>query len=309
VVLDRPSGYSAYAARLAGNSVTLASWLTSATPPTSADTDAVARVLFGEHLTPLFEENLQSTRRVQDWLKLSPVHRLRLHIALETYAEIWRDPDGADREDAPAMAQQLRTFADTGALSVADPDGPEVKTVFVAGFGDLHSTNVLVQQSTFPRPMLVDASLYGTHHWTADAARLLVDLTLRVRQAGARSLLWSHVAEGVTYANRLCPLSKDLVPGDRPVEALIYHTLVRLPEFLCVDKLDMTRAAWHWQWHAAMAREFVRQGARSDLTPTHAVLALTTAAHHLQTATRLFEGRDFGIGDKATVPEIACDAA
>lgn len=309
VVSDRASGYSAYAARLAGNSVTLASWLTAERAPTPEATDAVARVLFGEHLAPLFEENLRSPRRILDWLRFSPVHRLRLRIALTAYAEIWRADDGAGRDDAPALADRLRAFTDTGALPVADPEKLTAETVYVGGFGDLHSTNVLVQQSAFPRPMLVDASLYGAHHWTADATRLLVDLTLRVRQVGARSLLWTHVAEGVSYANGLCPLAGHRTPGDRPVETLIHHTLARLPEFLFVERLNLTRAVWHWQWHAALAREFVRQGARADLTPTHAVLALTTAAHHLRAATRLCDGQDFGLPGPATPAETPCDTA
>jgi hypothetical protein len=41
---------------------------------------------------------------------------------------------------------------------------------------------------------------------------------------------------------------------------------------------------WHWQWHVALAREFLRQGSRPGLLPTRAVLALTAAARHLQQA-------------------------
>jgi hypothetical protein len=188
------------------------------------------------------------------------------------------------------------------------PDRLKGKTVYVDGFGDLHSTNVLVQQGTYARRVLVDASLYGKHHWTADATRLLVDLMLRVRYAGADAMLWARLGDAAAYAARLCPLANELSPDGSPVDALLFRALVQLPEYLQVENLGLPKQDWHWQWHVGLAREFVRQGSRPDLMPTHAVLAFMSAAHHLKVAAWLVDRIDFGVQDAALV-ELACDTA
>jgi CheY-like chemotaxis protein len=310
VVTDASSGYSAFAARLAANAVTLCSWLSKPVKPrglpTTDQAHAAADVLFAEHLAPLFQRNRREERPLSSWLTLSPVLVLRVRDALSTYQDVWTHEDGANCTDAPVLSKRLLDFLAERKLPTDNPAGADGKVIFVDGFGDLHSSNVLIQHGVHVRPILVDASLYDKHHWAADASRLLVDLVLRVWRSDVESMIWSRFADARAYAQRLCPLASPAVAADgTPIDAFISRVLRRLPEFLRLKGLGLTKQDWHWQWHTALAREFLRQGSRSDLVPPRVVLALTCAAYHLTAAGHLLDHLDYG--DSSAPDESAPD--
>jgi hypothetical protein len=156
---------------------------------------------------------------------------------------------------------------------------------YVHGFGDLHATNILVRTAGRPGPVLIDASAYGPQHWAGDAARLLVDLVLQARRTGVDAMLWTSVAADAPYAGGLCGCA-GAGAGDpaNPVDALVGQVIARRDTYLHLADLRLREAAWHWQWHVALAREFLRQGSRPGLMPPTAVLALAAAAGQLERA-------------------------
>ncbi len=277
------SGYAALSAGLARDASTLRSWLCDPMTKTQ-QARGVAEELFGGHLVSLFQQNLRQRRDVTGWLEVSPVLRLRVHDALVTHAEVWRHEQGAHRRDAGELAALLRAFVDSGALPGTDARVLGREVVHIHAFGDLHSSNVMVQTVGQPRPVLVDASQYGVHHWATDATRLLVDLVLRVRRAGVESMLWSGVAGDCAYAEGLCHCSDPGGEPQEPVDAFIAQVVDERHRYLSLDDLEPREANWHWQWHVALAREFLRQGSRPGTLPTRAVVALTAAARHLTRA-------------------------
>jgi CheY-like chemotaxis protein len=287
---DPQSDYWALASRFADDTTTLDGWLArAATLPTQAR--AVAEEIFGRCLAPLFQEGLSKDRTTASWFAMSPVHVLRVREAIATYTPVWGSPDGAGVHDAEQLAAELLAFVDERILS-----GPKVpplpaRVTYVHGFGDLHSGNVLVRTAGQPWPWLVDASGYGPQHWAGDATRLIVDLVLLARRTGMEPMLWTSVAADAEFAGDLCgcaaatPATPATVePPVRPVDAFIAAVVARRREFLHLDELGLREADWHWQWHVALAREFLRQGARPGLMPTSVVLALTAAAGHLRRA-------------------------
>jgi CheY-like chemotaxis protein len=301
VQVDATSGYAAMAARLATDAVTLASWLTGpGDPPPQRARDA-AEVLFGEQLSQLFEPALRHRTPIARWLSSSPVLRLRTEQVLAVYQPVWGDRAGGRQDDSGELAALLADFVATGKLAVTRPARLDGDTTFVGGFGDLHSTNVLIQQGLHDRPVLVDASSYGKQHWATDAARLLVNLTLRVRRSGAPAMLWLDIDDSVRFADRLCPRADRAGDGDRePVDAFVSQILANLPRYLHLEALELPVAAWHWQWHVALAKEFLRQGSRLDLAAPRAVMALTSAAHHLRRAATLVDEIDYGVTSTAS---------
>jgi hypothetical protein len=310
-----PSGYAAIKAKLAPKAVTLAAWLTDDAGardehdvPRADQARNIAQTLFGEQLAALFDEALRTNVPIAEWLTPSPVLKLRVEHALAMYRDAWAHPHGASQADAAGLTKLLAGYVTSGTLPVADARRLAGETTFVHGFGDLHSTNVLVPEAVFPRPVLVDASLYGSHHWAGDAARLIVDLILRVRGSGAAAMLWQDFEEACLYAGSLCPMARSAAKaahGADPTEAVdafITHVVSGLPVLLHVEDLQIPPHTWHWQWHAALAIEFLRQGSGSGVTPPRGVLALTCAAHNLSTATKLLDDLDFSASSDVRSP-------
>ncbi|GAA0382903.1 hypothetical protein GCM10009541_26890 [Micromonospora gifhornensis] len=278
------SGYSAIAAELARDAVTLKDWLHHRDTTTEQATK-LARELHRGHLRELLQPALHESRPVSQWLTMSPVLRGRVLDALDTYAQVWHDDRGAGQADAEPMAAVLRDFVGTGALPGVAPKRLGKEVLHAGGFGDLHSGNILVQSVGEPHPLLIDASQYGVHHWATDTTRLLVDLVLQVRRPGIESMLWTGVAAEAGFAIGLCDCTGSLKPDPgSPTDAYIVELVTERVTYLCLDDLAPRRVDWHWQWHVALAREFLRQGSRPGLLPTRAVLALTAAARHLQQA-------------------------
>lgn len=275
------SGYSAVAARLATEAVTLADWLSGAEDREAED---VADILFGTQLTKLFAPGQVRPRAISEWLAGTPVLRLRVRNTLALYREILAEAEAEAEADAATWAAVLTDFVDHGVL----PGGrkPDGETIFIEAFGDLHSTNVLVYPRPHSRPVLVDASMYGPNHWAVDAARLVVDLALSVRRAGPASLLWSDVTAVSAYLDGLCGPARSARSAAvaEPVDAFIGKVVDKLPLYVHAEALNMTTEQWHWQWHAALAKELIRQGSRAGMSGPRAVAALIAAVHQLRFA-------------------------
>ncbi|NGY63661.1 hypothetical protein G7043_32560 [Lentzea sp. NEAU-D13] len=286
------SGYSAIIARVADRAQPLSDWLRSGASATSAR--SFAHILFDEVLGRLSAPHLKDEIPISQWLRSSAIMRLRARAMVDRIAEILEHPAGANRADAAVLRREITDFVEHGTLPVEHPGRLDGSVVLVSGFGDLHSSNVLVQQGRNPNPVLIDASRFGRHHWAADLARMTVDVFLRVRGTGVKALLWEDFAESADVAGRLCPrCDRTELAGDEAVDHFLDEVVTQLPGYVQFEGLDISAERWHWQWHVALAKEWFRQGCHPDLPLPRGVLAFVAGAHHLRTARELVDQLTF----------------
>jgi hypothetical protein len=282
------SGYHAIAGRLAENTISLADWL-----GRIADVDqagVVAEILLGEVLAPLFYQESQVRAPILDWIASSPIEIVQARAALAQYAPAISDSRAGGCRTADRELKQLGVLLETRELPVSKGTAVPSEVEFVWSFGDLRSTNILVQDGVAPRPILMDSSSFDRRHWASDSARLLADAFLRVRRPGVESMIWDDIGDSVRSGLHLCPFcdrEPDISP--EPVEEFIYRCVSRLQDYTHSSALGISEADWHWQWHMALAKEFVHQPLYNDLTPPRGALAVLLASHHLQRSIELLE--------------------
>lgn len=283
-----PSGYSAIIAKLADRSLPLNTWLRTEASAEQART--LAHVLFIEELGRLSSSLPAQPVPVSEWMSASAIMRLRAQAARERMIEILGHSVGGNRPDALEICNEIKAFVDDGTLLVHNRVPLEGDIVRVLGFGDLHSSNILVQTGLSPRPVLIDASRYGTYHWSADPARLVVDVFLRVRGTGLPSMLWDDFDEAARVAAGLCKFcdGRELTDGEA-VDQFLHEIVTNLSRSVRFQALQMSEETWHWQWHVGLAKEFLRQGCHQDLTLPRGALALVAAAGHLRQARDLVD--------------------
>lgn len=286
------SGYHAitanFAANASSNAIPLREWLTGVA--TSEQATRMAEEVLNELLEPLFSRDGVPEMSVDDWITLRPGRRLRTLAAIERYGHVLSDSRTYGLPGSDELIERLSAFV-RGDREIAGTPSALVNVVRVRSFGDLHSNNILVQLGVNPRPVLIDASLYGEDHWSADHARLLIDLLLRVRNSGVESLLWPPVTdadEQVVLLCHECPSPESVEePGDGATGAFIAQAVRQLTSSTHRDALGISSTAWHWQWHVALARELLRHATHEDLTPPRACMGLVLADQHLRIASGL----------------------
>ncbi len=279
-------GYRAIVANFAASSsddvMPLRRWLTG--PATAEQAKMAAQELLCGQLKRLFTSVQPERAAVDDWIALQPGRQLRALAVIERYRHALEDDRVCDVTDSSDLVRRLTQFVG-GDRSVAGAPSPRREVSRVKAFGDLHSNNVLIQLDVNPRPTLVDASLYGSDHWSADNARLLVDLLLRVRNSGVESMLWPAIKTPDKQVVLLCPhcqLRESLeTPEDGPVGAFIAQAVSQLSVSTHRERLAVPLDAWHWEWHVGLARELLRQSSYEDLSPPRVCMALLLADQHL----------------------------
>ena len=286
------SGYHAitanFVANASNNAMPLRKWLTDMA--TAEQATRMAKEVLAELLEPLFHPNGFPRVSVDDWITLRSGKRLRTLAAIERYGSALSDSRAGDLPDSVELMGRLSAFVH-GSREIAGAPSVLADVVQVRSFGDLHSNNILVQLGVNPRPVLIDASLYGQDHWSADHVRLLVDLLLRVRNSGVESMLWPPVTdadEQVVLLCRQCQSPESLEePRGGATDAFIAQAVRQLTSSTHRDALGIPSTAWHWEWHVALARELLRQATYEDLTPPRACMGLVLADRHLRIASGL----------------------
>ncbi len=286
------SGYHAIIMRVASDAMPLSKWFVDA----AAADDAVhlADALFSELLRPLFGRHCRTLVDTRRWLKPSVGNVVHTRAALDKYEPLLLDTRIGRHWNCYAEFRLLRAFlVDVSALAGSVGSLPE-KVQFVKGFGDLHSGNVLVQGNVHPRPVLVDASLHGDGHWAADASRLIVDIFLRIRGSGVEAMLWDDLEASLQAGMRLCPVSYEMLSSaGGSVEAFLGRAVTEAGRYTQAVELAVLADEWHWQWHAAIGKEFLRQASHADLSPARAVLGLILGARHLRWSMLLLRRSQF----------------
>jgi CheY-like chemotaxis protein len=277
-----------FASSTSNNVMALRKWLISAASPSQAAT--AAQELLSDQLRPLFESAKAGEVAVDNWISLRPGGRLRTLAVIERYGNALDDARACGVTDSRDLVQRLSSFV-SGDRTVAGAPSPERMVKFVKSFGDLHSNNVLIQLGVNPRPILVDASLYGQDHWSADNARILIDLLLRVRNSGVEAMLWPAVAKVDEQVVLLCPECQSpeslASPEDGATGAFIAQAVSQLYSSTHRELLAVPSVAWHWEWHVGLARELLRQASYEDLSPPRACMGLLLADQHLRIAKML----------------------
>lgn len=283
------AGYHAITANFASdNAVPLKKWLAHIAAADEATT--MAKQLLSGRLTPLFDSVGIPELGVDEWITLGPGRRLRTLDVIERYRDVLNNPRACGISDSVKLIQRLSAFV-RGNRGVAGAPSELRKVIQVRSFGDLHSNNVLVQLGVIAQPVLIDASLYDVDHWSADHARLLVDLLLRVRNSGVDSMLWPPITDADEQVVLLCPKCQSRESLEEPeagaTGAFITQAVRQLTSSTHMDPLGITSEAWHWEWHVALARELLRQATYEDLTPPRACMGLILADQHLRIAREL----------------------
>jgi hypothetical protein len=285
-------GYRAIVSNFAASSsndvMPLRKWLTGTATPDQAK--VAAQELLSDQLRPLFASVRAEKVAVDKWISFEPGRRLRTLAVLKRYRHALDDSRACGVTDSLDLVRRLSDFVG-GDRSIAGAPSPQREVLRVKAFGDLHSNNVLIQLGVNPRPTLVDASLYGPDHWSADNARLLVDLLLRVRNSGVESMLWPALMKSDEQVVLLCPhcQSRESLehPEEGPVGAFIGQAVRHLALATRRELLGVPSDAWHWEWHVALARELLRQSSYEDLSPPRACMGLLLADQHLRKAKEL----------------------
>jgi CheY-like chemotaxis protein len=282
------SGYHAIAANFASNSlgrvVTLRKWL--GETATVDDAARIAEEVLTEMLVPLFNVDEVEEKKIDEWIGFRPGRQLRTLEAIKRYNGALGDARACNAASAKELVDRLTAFV-RGDRDISGAPSEQATVKYVRSFGDLHSNNVLIQLGVNPRPFLIDASLFGKDHWSADHARLFADLLLRVRNCGIESMLWPAVTDADNEIVMLCERCQS--PGslgtpDGPTDAFIAHAVRQLDVSTHMAPLAIPSISWHWEWHVSLAREFLRQAAYEDLTPPRACMALLLADRHLEIA-------------------------
>ena len=124
--------------------------------------------------------------------------------------------------------------------------------------------------------------------------RLLVDLMLRVRNSGFAAMTWADLKQSVSTTRALCSEYPAPYPGEgTALDTFVSRVITKLPDYLHVEHLQLVKDQWHWQWHIALAREFLRQATYREMTPPRVGLALLSSACHLQYGVNLLDGVRF----------------
>ena len=277
-----------FAASSSNNVMPLRKWLTGTTIPDQAK--VAAQELLCDQLRPLFASVRAEKVAVDEWISFKPGRRLRTLAVLDRYRYALDDSRACGVTDSADLVRRLSNFVE-GDRSIAGTPSPKREVLRVKAFGDLHSNNVLIQLGVNPRPTLVDASLYGPDHWSADNARLLVDVLLRVRNSGVESMLWPALTESDEQVVLLCPHCQSRESLEHPehgsVDAFIGQAVSQLERSTHRELLAVSPDAWHWEWHVALARELLRQSSYEDLSPPRACMGLLLADLHLRKAKEL----------------------
>jgi hypothetical protein len=275
------SGYHAIAARVASGTLTLRDWLDQ--PASERAAADVAKVLFGQILRPLFTSDGWKRVALEDWLTPSSWDIVRARATMSKYRAAIEDARAGGRRSARHLLRPLQDFLDSGRYPFPSDAHPPAQVRYVRAWGDLHAGNILVPTDQLPRPILIDASRYGHDHWASDAARLITDLFLRSRKPGVDGMVWDELDQALYFGHRLCP-HNELRWGDTPtsVERFVSQCVEDLVSYTCAMSLEIMPDEWHWQWHAALAKEFLRQSSYDDLPPPRAVLSLLLAAAHMR---------------------------
>jgi nucleoside phosphorylase/CheY-like chemotaxis protein len=283
------NGWYALGGPLVKRATTLRQWLSGA--PVKQDVEDVLEALLVEGMGPSYAEGQFES---QEPLASFAFPHHRQSSVLESLSELHEalvrpDGGGLDGEAARRLVTDVTAFVTERHLPrVLKWSIPrQIYTCYV--HGDMHGGNVLVSAGRHPLPQLIDPSLFGIAHWATDPACLAVDLLMRGVDAGAESMFFTGFGTWRELA-----LSFSLGASDLSSVTSTGRTRAAL------DALSWIAANLHrlqphardelrWEWHAGLARQFLRFTYHVDIPHPKRALAFAAANDQITAAAAAIE--------------------
>jgi hypothetical protein len=233
----------------------------------------------------------QASERPIDRLQLPAFRRVLVRTAVRQLVEGLGHPDAAAVNDAATVLEVVEEFSRSAQLINLQPSQVAEHLLLVLGHGDLHGGNILVTGVNRTSPVLVDLASFGHHHWAVDMARLSADIILRCVDNGVEAFLWRRFATWRLLAQRVASLDESVGDADPSNHAAIaalrwitqHHDRLLTP---------LREPARRWEWHVALAEQFLRGTYQPDLSPAKRTLALVAAYDQILAAHRVLPRRE-----------------
>ncbi|HEY7144277.1 MAG TPA: phosphotransferase [Streptosporangiaceae bacterium] len=283
------NGWYALGGPLVKRASTFRQWLSAG--PDERDVEDVLEALLVDGMGPSYAEGQFEPGEPLAAFAF-PHHRQR--SVLESLGELrgaLTRPDGGglDTEAEDQLVRDVTQF-------VAERHLPRVlkwsipqQTYSCYGHGDLHGGNVLVSAGRHPQPQLIDPSMFGMMHWATDPACLAVDLIMRSVDAGAESMFFTGFSTWRKLAYSLSLGDSDLTSVTST--AATKAALAALSWIAAsLDRIQpRAQDELRWEWHAGLARQFLRFTYHVDIPPPKRALALAAAYDQLNAAATAIE--------------------
>jgi CheY-like chemotaxis protein len=278
------NGWYALGGPLVKGATTLHQWLS--TGPEKEDVEDVLEALLVEGLGPSYAEGQFEPGEPLAQLTF-PHHRQRSVLeSLGQLREALVRPEGAglDQETASTLEADVTAFVTERQLPRVLKWSIPRQTYTCYGHGDLHGGNILVSTGRHPLPQLIDPSLFSVAHWASDPACLAVDLLMRCVDGGAESMFFA----GFTTWRRLADAFSR---GDGALSSVTSTNATRA----ALNALSWIAANLHrvqphaqadlrWEWHAGLARQFLRSTYHTDIPHPKRAVAFAAAYDQITAA-------------------------
>jgi len=286
-------GWYALVSRVHGQPRTLSRWL--AAGPEPQRIEDLFEALFTDGLGGLYADTLDPGGSAAALFWAPPHVQRRIASALDELGPALSNPLGCGLADAARYVERLRAFVLEGRIGA----GPELSatsplpsrpTFRVHSHGNLTADTVLVSyDSRHPQPTVIDTRRFGPAHWAADPARMAADLLLRAVDGGIQGAFFTGLPVWRALAGRLGrlePLDEAAGRDQGTVAALrALSWLTRnLRGFNPAVAAELDFEAHRWEWHAALAGEFLCGAADPSLPTPKRALAAVAAYDQLSAA-------------------------
>jgi len=288
------NGWYATGAQRDHEVVTLRRWL--ASNEAEAQAGELFEVLFTDCLGQMYREHMEERPVNPLSLFEFPYYKQRLILhAMDELMPTLTRAEGGGLCDISSLSQDLTAFTIeqrlVGVLTRQLPPSSQVTQLH----GDLHGGNILLYRGKHPTPALIDFSDFGEAHWAGDAARLVVDLVMRVVDHGAESMFFT----GFPVWRKLMVAIGDLSPDLQAVSTTAPTAGALAGLTWIVENLrgifptltsDEDFAAHHWEWHIALCVHLLRSIYHYDIAGPKRALALVAAHDQLVAGAAVFDG-------------------
>jgi hypothetical protein len=278
------NGWHALGGPLVKGATTLHQWLSAG--PGREDVEDVLEALLVEGLGPSYAEG--QFEPGEPLARLAFPHH-RQGSVLESLGElrgalVRSDGGGLDEETSHQLVSDVTAFVTERQLPRVLKWSIPRQTYTCYGHGDLHGGNILISTGRHPLPQLIDPSLFSVAHWASDPACLAVDLLMRCVDAGAESMFFTGFS---TWRK----LAYDFSRGDSDLSSVTSTDATRA----ALAALSWIAANLHrvqpraqadlrWEWHAGLARQFLRSTYHGDIPHPKRAVAFAAAYDQITAA-------------------------
>lgn len=188
------AGWGALGIQFENDSRTFLSWLSDEQPDTITVTDVLTSLFLSYGLTDTYKDNktevdIDAISAIKNAL-LTPYRLASIGAAIRELRPLVEKYRG----DVESNLQSLEDFLTSGTLSAVNKDKIGTKTIFCTQHGDLHARNVLVASNgNQHRPKIIDYANIESMPWSADIARLLVDIAIDGINHGVEGYEWDNL--------------------------------------------------------------------------------------------------------------------